>query len=284
MSKLNPSAHEYFPSAISPPIVTYMPHMIYQNVRFPSPPAYAVSPPHAVGFFHSNPYSGYFDGGVAAIKKVARPVGGKGQISLKSFFLPPRLQGKCRSFSLPKKVVKTKIWKPVKAKSAAVRDAVSDGSSLSPVAGDTTVMIRNIPNQYRRGSFMKFLDRYCIENDLAYDFLYLPMDFKTDNNLGYAFVNFTTAVGAAKITELLKDYKWGIIRMESGIFTSKKICEISPAKIKGKDALVDHFQDSKFICRTTDYLPVKFSPPRNGWPGSSEPQTVGKLVGPFGYN
>nr|GMD99330.1 protein terminal ear1 homolog [Ipomoea batatas] len=74
---------------------------------------------------------------------------------------------------------KNKIWRRnVKAQVGA--SAVDRGDSSSPVSAKTTVLIRNIPNQYQRNSFMAFLDESIasIESHLQYDFLYLPMDFK----------------------------------------------------------------------------------------------------------
>ncbi|XP_029124667.1 uncharacterized protein LOC109818393, partial [Cajanus cajan] len=72
--------------------------------------------------------------------------------------------------------------------------------------GDTTVMIRNIPSKYTRNMLVDFLDNHCLQvnlrdkeaskekgeepSALAFDFVYLPIDFKSGLNKGYAFVNF----------------------------------------------------------------------------------------------
>ncbi|GAA0152903.1 transmembrane signal receptor [Lithospermum erythrorhizon] len=47
---------------------------------------------------------------------------------------------------------------------------------------NTRVMIRNIPNNFRRGDLLGFLDFYCMRHQLKYDFFYLPMDFMVKLN------------------------------------------------------------------------------------------------------
>ncbi|KAK4353496.1 hypothetical protein RND71_029014 [Anisodus tanguticus] len=113
----------------------------------------------------------------------------------------------------------------------------------------TTVMIRNIPNQFR-----------------------------TNNNMGYAFVNFTSGRAAFEIREVLKNFKWHGVMTPTGIYASRKICEVTWARIQGKEQLVKHFSGSIFLCDTDEYLPVVFSPPRNGSSRLTKPMTIGKLV------
>ncbi|XP_027150347.1 protein terminal ear1-like [Coffea eugenioides] len=194
-----------------------------------------------------------------------------------------------------KKTLK-QVWKPRKAKSddgVGGGDAVVCTSSSSspsppptaPVKEDsafcsyTTVMIKNIPNQYRRNDLMQLLDIYCKNYDLEYDFLYLPMDFWRKDNLGYAFVNFTSATAAKKIKDLLHGYVWCGNKIQDGIIHSKKICEMSWAHIQGRDALIKHFLDSYFTCDNIEYLPVVLSPPRNGSNSGILPIPIGTMTG-----
>ncbi|CAN1269026.1 Protein MEI2-like 6, partial [Linum perenne] len=140
----------------------------------------------------------------------------------------------------------------------------------------------------RRGHLIQYLDKHCHdENSKAvarfasssvggsrcllseYDFLYLPMDFRTGANLGYAFVNFTNSVGASRFRESFDNYSWNV---PAG---NNKICKITSATIQGKEALLDNFNNSKFKCDRKYYLPVVFSPARNGV-NRSDPNPVGQ--------
>ncbi|CAI9755924.1 unnamed protein product [Fraxinus pennsylvanica] len=143
------------------------------------------------------------------------------------------------------------------------------------LSGKTTVMIKNIPNQFRRDDMLEFLDQHCQMYTLKYDFFYLPMDFRSKDNLGYAFVNFTNAAGAIKMMEILQNYQWGTIQTCKGTFVSKKTCEVAWARIQGQKDLMARFQHSNFSCDQLDFLPVVFDPPRNG----SEPNSVEIVVG-----
>ncbi|KAK6132370.1 hypothetical protein DH2020_033891 [Rehmannia glutinosa] len=198
-------------------------------------------------------------------------------------FLPPRLVRVEDNKTAPSR----KKWRPKRSVSEVSGDGGAAGRSPPPSSSgggrdsrceNTTVMIKNIPNQLRRDFMLKFLDDYCKEHSLEYDFLYLPMDFRKKDNLGYAFVNFTTAVMAMKFKKILQNYKWGLVYDEGRIFTSKKICDITWARIQGKKPLIERFQNSSFACDKLEFLPVVLDPPRNGSdPNPSPPVIIGTL-------
>ncbi|KAE9454683.1 hypothetical protein C3L33_13425, partial [Rhododendron williamsianum] len=130
----------------------------------------------------------------------------------------------------------------------------------------TTVMIKNIPNKYSLKLLLKMLDSHCIhcnENIAdggpfsSYDFVYLPIDFTNKCNLGYGFVNMTSPEATLRFYKAFHHQNWEV-------FNSKKICEVTYARLQGVEALKEHFENSKFPGEADEYLPVVFSPPRDG--------------------
>ncbi|KAI3937626.1 hypothetical protein MKW92_001359 [Papaver armeniacum] len=152
----------------------------------------------------------------------------------------------------------------------------------------TSVMMRNIPSTISRRMLIEIVDLHCIEENrkaLAmlnhdglqdmiiseYDFLYLPIDFVSRSNLGYAFLNFTTSVAAMRFYKSFNNFSW----KDSMFFDTPKICKICPARIQGKDGHVSHFKNKYFQCDTNKFLPVSFSPPRNGSTSRTLPTPIG---------
>uniref|UniRef100_A0A0D9VCE1 Mei2-like C-terminal RNA recognition motif domain-containing protein n=1 Tax=Leersia perrieri TaxID=77586 RepID=A0A0D9VCE1_9ORYZ len=155
----------------------------------------------------------------------------------------------------------------------------------------TTVMVRNIPNKLTRMDMVRLLDDHCARENrrrgggearVAYDLVYVRMDFgmcneQRSSNMGYAFVNFTTAAAARGLQRALHGCRW-----KRPVFDSSKIIDIRAARIQGKEALVRHFgQTTYFDCVTDEYLPAVFSPPRDG-SAAGEAKTVGIRVPPRG--
>lgn len=110
----------------------------------------------------------------------------------------------------------------------------------------TTIMIKNIPNKYNQEMLLNVLEANYVGQ---YDFFYLPIDFKNKCNLGYAFVNFVESKGALRFYQEFHRQKWSD-------FNSKKVCEITYARVQGKKALAEHFKNSKFPCQNPAFLPV----------------------------
>ncbi|XP_051122451.1 protein terminal ear1 [Andrographis paniculata] len=139
----------------------------------------------------------------------------------------------------------------------------------------TTVMIKNIPNKYSQKLLLNMLDNHCIhcneqlaagdgggdggeEQPLsAYDFVYLPIDFINKCNVGYGFVNMTSPEATLRLYKAFHHQNWEV-------FNSRKICEVTYARLQGLEALREHFKNSKFPDDAEEYMPVVFNPPRDG--------------------
>ncbi|KAJ1439213.1 RNA-binding domain superfamily [Sesbania bispinosa] len=153
-------------------------------------------------------------------------------------------------------------------------------------SGTTTVMIRNVPNQYKLEDLLLIMDDHCLQqnktvNDPShlskFDFLYLLMDYRKHaverkmSNLGYAFVNLTTPFAAFKFYEKFEGFMWNVKE-------NRKKCEINAAQYQGKDKLMSIFGEKVFRCKSRDFLPVAFSVARDGLNPPSKGIPVGKHV------
>merc|ERR1712176_628017 len=82
----------------------------------------------------------------------------------------------------------------------------------------TTVMIRNIPSEYTRADLLGLLDHQGFNG--LYDFVYVPVDFQTELNHGYAFVNLTTVDNAHCFKKQFNGFSDWIVE-------SDRICEVT---------------------------------------------------------
>jgi len=82
----------------------------------------------------------------------------------------------------------------------------------------TTVMVRNIPNSYTSSSLVELFE--AKGHSTKFDFVYLPIDFRTGVNLGYSFVNFVSNWDAQRFILDFDGFRdWSL--------ESLKICEVS---------------------------------------------------------
>ena len=112
--------------------------------------------------------------------------------------------------------------------------------------------------------------------------------------MGYGFVNMTSPEAAVRLYKAFHKQPWEV-------YNSRKICQVTYARVQvrqlpfssaknifvpylrahifqscgltrsrcggaaqGLEALKEHFKNSKFPCDSDEYLPVAFSPPRDG--------------------
>eukprot|EP01118_Nematostelium_gracile_P011773 TRINITY_DN4235_c0_g1_i4.p1 TRINITY_DN4235_c0_g1~~TRINITY_DN4235_c0_g1_i4.p1 ORF type:complete len:720 (+),score=121.49 TRINITY_DN4235_c0_g1_i4:327-2486(+) len=112
----------------------------------------------------------------------------------------------------------------------------------------TTLMIKNIPNKYNQKMLLAAVDD---KHRGSYDFFYLPIDFKNKCNVGYAFINFIGYDFIRSFYEEFNNKRWEK-------FNSEKVCNITYARIQGKNALIQHFQNSSLMCEDKKCRPIIF--------------------------
>ncbi|KAL1543888.1 protein MEI2-like 7 [Salvia divinorum] len=260
-AQLNPHAEEWRPIASLPPPLPRLPHALFSY----APPLFAAPPPLQ---YYQVPVT--FPTDIYAHNHAISDQQHRPKKGIKKL-LPPRL----RSAPPPPPPPPPKLeWRQ---KNTPVVDfSTSPAAALS---SKTTLMIKNIPNQLRRDFMLKFLDGYCKTHSVAYDFLYLPFDFRKLGNLGYAFVNFTNAAAAVKMKKVLSNFKWREYYTDDGeTVCSHKVCEIKWARVQGKEALIRRFEKTTFVCDDREFLPVVLDPPRDGTDRNpAEPVNVGRI-------
>lgn len=131
----------------------------------------------------------------------------------------------------------------------------------------TTLMIKNIPNKYTQKMLLTAIDD---NHKGSYDFFYLPIDFKNQCNVGYAFINFIKPNSIVTFYREFNNKKWEK-------FNSDKVCLIAYARIQGKAALISHFQNSSLMCEDKKCRPIIF---HSDGPnvGQQEPFPIGPNV------
>jgi hypothetical protein len=113
----------------------------------------------------------------------------------------------------------------------------------------TTIMMRNIPNVYSPQMLVELLEYkgfHC-----RFDFAYLPIDFRSGVNLGYAFVNLLTNNDANEFIEFFHGFcDWAC--------ESMKLCEVSWAHPhQGLEAHVERYRNSPVM---HENMPDEYKP------------------------
>jgi len=99
-------------------------------------------------------------------------------------------------------------------------------------AGSTTIMLRNIPNRYTAEELLAEVISHGFKG--TFDFVYLPIDFNTKRNRGYAFFNFHTAAMALRFLQVFHN-------QQLSRYISRKILEVSAAVTQGFENNVTQF-------------------------------------------
>ncbi|KAF4730843.1 hypothetical protein FOZ62_030014 [Perkinsus olseni] len=115
----------------------------------------------------------------------------------------------------------------------------------------TTLMIRNIPTKFTQSTLLEVINTHGFS--CTYDFFYLPIDFRSEKNLGYAFVNFNTP-------QLAQAFKRDFHHKKLKSLTSRKVLEITYARLQGLQANIDLFRSSAVTSMALpQYKPLVFT-------------------------
>jgi len=103
----------------------------------------------------------------------------------------------------------------------------------------TSVMLRNLPNDYNRTMLLQLLDHKGFAG--RYDFAYVPTDFARQAGLGYAFVNLLSAADAQLIRQRLEGFRgWEV--------PSSKTCTVGWSDAcQGLEANIERYRNSPIM-------------------------------------
>merc|ERR1712185_366356 len=143
-----------------------------------------------------------------------------------------------------------------RAPSDADHEELGDNSKAreNPAAAErTSVMMRNLPNNFTRQMLLELLETEGFTG--CFDFVYLPIDFHSGSGLGYAFLNLATPDAAEAFRAHFTGFnKW---RM-----ASDKICQVTWSdSIQGLQAHIDRYRNSPVMHESVpeDHRPLLFS-------------------------
>jgi hypothetical protein len=112
-------------------------------------------------------------------------------------------------------------------------------------------MLKNLPNKLTRTDLAKLIDSKGFAGH--YDFIYVPIDFKTRGSFGYGLVNMLSNDAAQQLMSAFESFAdWDS--------NSRKVCKVEWAKRQGLPALLQHYCESKLMHKAVpeEYKPAAF--------------------------
>lgn len=114
----------------------------------------------------------------------------------------------------------------------------------------TTVMLKNIPNNYTRSMLLNLMDMWGFAG--LYDFVYLPVDFTSQAGLGYAFVNLVRPDVVGRFWHTFNGFRqWEL--------PTSKVCEVTwSGPFQGLRAHVERYKNSPIMHSSVpdEYKPI----------------------------
>jgi len=118
----------------------------------------------------------------------------------------------------------------------------------APQDQPTSIILRNLPLDMTRHQLLKMLNREGFAG--KYDLVYLPRDFKTSANLGYAFVNLVEHSEGVRMQKRFDGFcRWPC--------RSAKKCETAWSSQQGLAAYIERYRNNQVMHRS---VPDEFKP------------------------
>jgi RNA recognition motif-containing protein len=151
-------------------------------------------------------------------------------------FKPVLLRGGLRiAFPAPTKHIPA----PAGGTQEMVQGQAPRESATADEAHFTSVIFRNIPNDYTRDMFVELLWNEGFLGSV--DFVYLPIDERRGLSLGYAFVNLTNHECALRFWKHFAGFNRWLVR-------SRKVAEVAWSRpTQGLSAFIERFRNSKLM-------------------------------------
>lgn len=113
---------------------------------------------------------------------------------------------------------------------------------------NTTVILHHLPDRYTRTDLIQTLNDEGFAG--LYDFVYVPMDFKTKACKGYSFVNLIDGEQAQHFIDRFHGRYWSSSK-------SSRACKATPSRLQGLAANITRYQNSPLMSRE---VPDLFKP------------------------
>jgi len=125
----------------------------------------------------------------------------------------------------------------------------ANDDEIIPNDDRTTLMFRNLPNDYNRSTLLHMLDSEGFAG--TYNLVYLPTDFRNFAGFGYAFVNFVTHDEAKRAKVSFQGFvRWRV--------PSRKTCDVVwSGPVQGLQAHTERYRNSPVM---HDSVPDEYKP------------------------
>lgn len=126
---------------------------------------------------------------------------------------------------------------------------IVDDNETLPNDDRTTLMFRNLPNNYNRSTLLHMLDSEGFKG--SYNLVYLPTDFRNFAGFGYAFVNFVCHEEAKRAKASFQGFaRWRV--------PSRKTCDVVwSGPVQGLQAHTERYRNSPVM---HDSVPDEYKP------------------------